>query len=334
MLKTAKLSGGLLALALLACAPQTESTKTSGKATPSPTVSEAPASPQQNALAWRIPTAMPTGTAGEAIQRGEALITQTAQYLGPDVADPAKRIAGSHLACKSCHLNAGKQANALGFVGITARYPRYRGRENREVSLAERVNGCFERSLNGKALPENSREMQDILAYMQWLSQDVPTGAKMQGQGLPEIELPERAADPVKGQAIYTTKCAACHQPTGAGLFVDPKKPTMGYVYPALWGNDSYNTGAGMYRMITAAKYIKANMPFGSPTLSAEEAFDVAAYINSQPRPVKANLDKDFPDRSKKPVDAAFPPWPDSFSAQQHKYGPFKPMLQGKEQGS
>jgi thiosulfate dehydrogenase len=200
--------------------------------------------------------------------------------------------------------------------------------------LAERVNGCFERSLNGKALPEKSQEMQAILAYMQWLSQDIPQGAKMQGQGLPDIDLLDRAADPNKGKTVYTAKCAVCHQPTGAGMLMDAKKPAMGYVYPALWGQDSYNTGAGMHRVITAAKYIKANMPFGNPNLSAEEAFDVAAYINSQMRPAKAHLENDFPDRSKKPVDAAFPPWPDTFSAQQHKYGPFKVMLNGKEQGS
>lgn len=323
----------LILFLLMACAPETTSRE--GLASPA---SQAPVAQKVKPLPWRLPTERPPGPAGEAITRGETLLSQTALYLGPDMADPAKRFAGSHLACKNCHLNAGKQANALGFVGITARYPRYRGRENREVSLAERVNGCFERSLNGKALPEKSQEMQAILAYMHWLSQglpkDLPKGAKIQGQGLPELELLDRAADPKLGQAVYTAKCAVCHQPTGAGKLNDPQKPELGYVYPALWGPDSYNTGAGMYRVITAAKYIKANMPFGNANLSAEQAFDVAAYINSQARPAKANLDHDFPDRSKKPVDAAFPPWPDAFSAQQHKYGPFKVMLKGKEQGS
>lgn len=329
--KVWKQAGVFLVLALVACAPPKESTES--KTSPSPQASVL-ASGENKPFPWNVPTEQPVGAEAEAVKRGESLISQTALYLGPDLADPAKRFSGSHLACKSCHLNAGKQANALGFVGITARYPRYRGRENREVALAERINGCFERSLNGKALPEKSQEMQDILAYMQWLSQDIPKGAKVQGQGLPEIDLLDRAADPNKGKAVYTAKCAVCHQPTGAGLLVDVKKPAMGYVYPALWGKDSYNTGAGMYRVITAAKYIKANMPFGSPNLSAEEAFDVAAYINSQTRPAKAHLENDFPDRSKKPVDAAFPPWPDAFSAQQHKYGPFKVMLNGKEQGS
>lgn len=315
----------LLLLLLVSCASeQKQSSKKFATAKPE----HASAS----ALPWKIPTQIPSGPAGDAIRRGEALLTQTAQYLGPDVPDPAKRIAGNHMACKNCHLNAGKQAHALGFFGISARFPQYRARENREITLAERVNGCFERSLNGRSLPVDSPEMQAILAYMDWLSQGVPQGARVEGQGLPPITLLDRAANPEKGKVIYANRCALCHQPTGAGLLVDPQKPARGYIYPPLWGPDSFNNGAGMARLITAARYIKANMPLGNPTLSDEEAFDVAAYINSQPRPQRAGLEKDFPDRSKKPVDAPFPPWPGNFPPEQHKYGPFKPMMNSKAQ--
>lgn len=312
----------LAGLSMFACAPEAKPSKEAQH--PASTASDRPV---RQDLAWVVPSALPVGELRASVQRGEALITQTAKYLGPDVADPAKRIAGNHLSCKNCHLNAGKQANALGYIGITARFPQYRGRENREVSLAERVNGCFERSLNGRTLAEDSQEMKDILAYMQWLSQGIPKGAKMQGQGIPKLDVLERAASPDKGKLIFSQKCALCHQPTGAGLPVNAKNLAEGYLYPPLWGKDSFNNGAGMARLITAAQYIKANMPFGNPSLTNEEAFDVAAFINSQPRPQKSGLENDFPDRSKKPVDAPFPPWPDHFSEQQHKYGPFKPML-------
>jgi len=316
----------LMLWGLSACAPAEENTRPDHEASLPPSQTQVASSAPQT-WPWQVPSDLPPGPAGEQIKLGRALIAETPKYLGPEMPDPAKRVAGNHLACQSCHLNAGQQAQALGFVGITARFPQYRGRENREVTLAERINGCFERSLNGRALPEDSPEMQAMLAYLAWLSQDLPPGAQVAGQGLPPIDLLERAASPELGQQIYATRCALCHQPDGQGLWRNPAQPEQGYVYPALWGPDSFNTGAGMARVITAAKYIQANMPLGTPNLSHAEAFDVAAYINSQARPVKAGLEQDFPDRSKKPVDAAFPPWADSFSAEQHKYGPFQPMM-------
>ncbi|PKL77124.1 MAG: hypothetical protein CVV27_06730 [Candidatus Melainabacteria bacterium HGW-Melainabacteria-1] len=317
-----KLGFGIViaSLLLISCRPESEQ-QTAASPSPDVAISATP-----TALAWKLPD---PASADATVRYGQELVARTAHYLGPDQADPALRYGGNRLNCKSCHLQAGQQPHSLGFVGITARFPQYRGRENRQISLAERVNGCFERSLAGRALPLESREMQAIVAYMQWLSQDYPAGSKVEGQGLPEIELPERAADPIKGKQVFVQHCASCHQPGGLGLAAVPR--SEGYAFPPLWGPDSFNTGAGMHRLITAARYIKANMPLGQPVLSAEQAFDVAAYINSQPRPVKASLELDFPDRSRKPVDAPFPPWDDKFSAQQHKYGPFKPMLAARQ---
>ena len=314
---------GLLLMTLAACAPDE---KQAEQKPPEKPVASA-SSPESATLPWKIPTSLPAGAQGASIQRGELLISQTAKYLGPEMSDPSKRIAGNHMACKNCHLNSGKQSNALGFVGITARFPQYRGRENREIKLEERINGCFERSLNGRYLSEDSPEMKDMLAYMQWLSQGISKGVKVKGQGIPKLELLDRAANPETGKVIYTSKCSVCHQPTGAGMATNVNDRSQGYIYPPLWGSDSFNNGAGMARVITAAQYIKANMPFGNATLTDAEAFDVAAYINSLQRPQKSGLENDFPDRGKKPVDAPFAPWPDNFTAQQHKYGPFRPMI-------
>ncbi len=101
-------------------------------------------------------------------------------------------------------------------------------------------------------------------------------------------------------------------------------------MFPPLWGNDTFNTGAGMNRLLTAAAFTKGNMPLGSshaqPQLSTDEAYDVAAFVLSQPRKVKPNLDKDFPTRWNKPVDAAFAPYVDGASAEQHKYGTIPPL--------
>jgi thiosulfate dehydrogenase len=129
---------------------------------------------------------------------------------------------------------------------------------------------------------------------------------------------------------VFSEKCAACHGENGLGVRNGASGDAKGYQFPPVWGPDSYNTGAGMHRVLTAAAFVKNNMPLGAtfadPAISDEEAYDVAAYINSQPRPEKADLEKDFPDRLKKPVYAPFPPWIDGFSAEQHKYGPFEPI--------
>ena len=86
-----------------------------------------------------------------------------------------------------------------------------------------------------------------------------------------------------------------------------------------------------------AAGFIKGNMPSGithvNAVLTDEQAFDVAAYVNSQPRPIKGNLQADFPARKNKPVDAAFPPYTPGFSAEQHKYGPWQPIQAAREKG-
>jgi thiosulfate dehydrogenase len=127
------------------------------------------------------------------------------------------------------------------------------------------------------------------------------------------------------GKLVFEQHCTACHGDDGAGLLA-AANPIHGYVFPPLWGPSSFNTGAGMHRVLTAARFIKARMPLGRPDLNDEQAFDVAAFINSQPRPEMANLDQDYPDRKTKPVDTGYGPYADSFPLEQHRFGPFQPM--------
>jgi thiosulfate dehydrogenase len=262
---------------------------------------------------------------------GEALIRRTYAIVGPHVADASLRYSGNNLACSSCHLDSGRQRYALSLIGVANAYPRNMARENAVQSLAQRINGCFERSMNGRALPEGSREMTAMLAYLRFLSDAAP--ADMEGRGAPAVRLLERAADPVRGAQVYTTHCAACHGADGRGAL---NADGNGYAYPPLWGPDSFNDGAGMHRIITAANFIRANMPFGTtyenPVLTEEEAYDVAAFINTQPRPQRSGLDRDYPDRSRKPVDAPFPPYEDHFSQREHTFGPWTSMTQRRTQ--
>jgi len=129
------------------------------------------------------------------------------------------------------------------------------------------------------------------------------------------------------GKAVFDNRCAICHRADGGGLPATPSR-IDGYVFPPLWGPDSFNNGAGMNRVLTAARFIKAKMPLGEADLTDDQAFDVAAYINSQPRPQMADLEKDYPDRSTKPIDGTYGPFADPFPIEQHRFGPFPPIEQ------
>ena len=187
------------------------------------------------------------------------------------------------------------------------------------------------RSMNGRALPDDAPEMRAMVAYVEFLSTGVPPGQQVPGLGAGKMKELARAADPERGRAVYARSCAACHKPDGAGVPRDRGALQLGYMLPPLWGPDSYNDGAGMARLINFANFVHFNMPHGAdylnPQLTPEQAWDVAAYVLSQPRPHRAGLEKDFPDLLSKPVDAAYGPYADGFSEKQHKYGPFGPIL-------
>jgi thiosulfate dehydrogenase len=282
--------------------------------------------------AWPQPNvdSLPAGPWKDMVSYGHKLIVETYSTVGPEVANKAMRYAGNNLSCQSCHLQGGTQRFALPLIGVYGAFPAYMARENNVRTLEERINGCFERSMNGHALPVGGKEMKALVSYIQFLSTGVPTGDSLKGRGVPALPLLTRAADPVRGADVYQKNCALCHQADGQGMRNGVKGDAKGYLYPPLWGPDSFNDGAGMHRLIGSANFIHANMPFGTtyeaPALSVDDAWDVAAYINSQPRPKRAHLDLDYPDRSRKPVDAPFPPFTDSFPLEQHRLGPFQPI--------
>ena len=165
-----------------------------------------------------------------------------------------------------------------------------------------------------------------MYAYMQWLSGDMPEGTVHGGTSLMKLPYLDRAADTATGRQVYLANCASCHGQNGQGVITGQSAV---YTYPPLWGSHSYNDGAGLYRLSSFASFVKNNMPFGthydSPKLTAEQAWDVAAFVNSQPRPHK-DQSNDWQDIAKKPIDFPAGPYADTFSAQQHKYGPWQPI--------
>ncbi len=264
----------------------------------------------------------------ELITYGKELIIHTSTYLGPK--GTVAQISNG-MNCQNCHLDAGTKADGYNFSAVAANYPLFRHRSGEVESIYKRVSDCFERSLNGTAPDSNSREYQAIQAYIQWLGKDVAKGNHPKGSGIKKPNYLKRAADPDKGKKVYAIHCERCHGTNGEGQV---NTENTGYIYPPLWGKNSYNTGAGLYRLSNFAGFIQSNMPFNEVTaqkkLTDEEAWDIAAYVNSQPRPIMKES-HDWPDISKKPIDHPFGPYADIFSEQQHKYGPFLPILLAKE---
>ncbi len=274
---------------------------------------------------------------GKLVRQGRALMEQTYKHIGPEVNDVTKRYAGNNLACTSCHVDGGGRKFGNPWVGTFVSFPQYRGREDAVSTTEERINGCMERSMNGRKLPLDSTEMKAMTSYLHFLSTGQPVGVKLEGGGTLKLKALARAADPVAGKQVYAATCVACHGDKGQGLRRGKTGDADGYQFPPLWGADSYNNGAGMARVTLAAGFIKGNMPSGvthlNVVLTDEQSFDVAAYVNSQPRPIKANTEADFPARKNKPVDAAFAPYTPGFSAEQHKYGPWQPIQAARDQG-
>lgn len=260
---------------------------------------------------------------------GQALIAHTAVYLGPK-----GKVASisNGMNCQNCHLNAGKKTWGNNYGAVASTYPRFRDRSGTTETIYKRVSDCFERSLNGTAPDSNSREYQAIEAYIKWVGKEVPKGVTPKETGITKLKFLDRAADPIKGKMVYQQHCQTCHGANGEGQLT---LSGVEYEYPPLWGSNSYNSGAGLYRLSRFAGYVYSNMPnnkasHSNPILTVEESWDVAAFVNSQPRPGK-DLSKDWPNISKKPVDHPFGPFADGFTELQHKFGPYSPIVAQRE---
>ncbi|KAA0912548.1 c-type cytochrome [Psychrobacter sp. ANT_WB68] len=226
---------------------------------------------------------IPDDEFGAAVKRGLQLANHTYKELPDNV--------GNQLNCTSCHLGNGSEAYAAPWNGMPGIYPVYRSRAGRVNTIQQRINGCFERSMNGKALDMGSDDMNAMVSYMSWLSQDMPFGVSPEGRGFVKIDK-DLEPNTDNGKKLFAEKCSVCHGDNGEGQYNDDGT----YIYPAVAGDKSFNDGAGMARTYTAAAFIKGKMPFGQGnTLTDQEAVDIAAYFTHLPRPVKANKDKDWP---------------------------------------
>ncbi len=299
------------------------------------------ASPKRNAVAkrpvpanaWKAPdtSSIPHDKTGDMIRYGRELLANTGKYFGPN---------GSiaHLSngmnCQNCHLDGGTRIFGNNYSLVVTVYPKWSDRSGKLQPLTQRFYDCFSRSLAGKVPDTNGREIRAMIAYMKWLGHGIKKGQKLFGTGSEKLPYLNRAADTAQGRIVFIARCKICHGANGEGIQAPDKKS---YTYPPLWGGHSYNDGAGMYRIGNLAGFVKNNMPFGAtyqnPQLTNEQAWDVAAFVNSQPRPHK-DQSKDWPDINTKPIDFPFGPYADNFSETQHKYGPFKPIKEAQKKSN
>lgn len=274
-----RLAGGLL-MVFAACDRTADFADVAGDA-PATSVAGAPAS----GSAAPHDSLIPEGPLGVSIRRGRAILAATRDSLPQHV--------GNKLRCTSCHFDNGTRANVMPWMGVYGQFPQYRARTGGIQVIQDRINDCFERSMNGTALPQESSAMRDIIAYMAFLSLGIPAGAEVPGQGLPAVN--PLQGDTARGAAIYATTCVRCHGANGEGGAAPP-----------VWGSGSYNIGAGMSRVRTAAAFVRVAMPYDKPgMLTDQQAFDVATYINTRPRPDFPGKELDWP-KGDPPPDVAY----------------------------
>lgn len=266
------------AVALVACShpltPGVEAAAAASAAVPAPRTVAAAASDSTKTFMPPPASSIPDTPFGAMVRKGRAIFVDTQANAKPYV--------GNGLNCANCHLDAGRLANSAPLWGAWVRYPAYRSKNHKVNTFADRLQGCFRFSMNGKAPPTDSEIIVALEAYAYWLAKGAPTGVTLPGAGYPKLSAPAAAPSYARGKVVFDANCALCHASDGEG-----QKDAQGaYVFPPLWGADSFNWGAGMAKVNTAAEFIHANMPFSlGGTLTAQEAWDVAWYMDSHERP-------------------------------------------------
>jgi thiosulfate dehydrogenase len=260
--------------------------------------------------AWQFPrnpltdTSLDKSRLSDEVRRGFKLFTSTPAE--------APRLAPGGMSCTNCHLNGGQRERSLPLVGVSAMFPEYNNRSARLFSLGDRISDCFLRSenatggsLTAEEMPTpTSSEVLAIDAYLTWLAKGTQVGRNPSWRGQNAIAaaklLPIDKLDVQKGQTIYADRCVNCHGPDGQGVEIGDKKAGP------LWGPNSWNDGAGAARVYTLAGMIRYSMPYLDPgNISDEDAQQVAAFIDSKPRPAYPFKDRDYK-VNKLPADAVY----------------------------
>jgi len=277
---------------------------------------------------------IPEGEKGVRIRHAIDLMTRTSEFMGKNAVNPEKRFSANNLNCTHCHSKGdaglpGTQKGSLPWVNVINDYPKFDPKSMRIISLEERIIGMYGRG--AVTLTPEMEEMQIIMEYMRWLNKEAKPGYAMKGTGIQHIYY-DQAANGETGKKLYETKCIACHGPEGLGIKHLEFSEGMGYIYPPVAGEDTYDDGGHVYMIPTLASMIYTNMPYGiakpgKPDLTVEEAYDIAAYINHNlKRRHNPNRSKSYPEPYFRPDAFVIPEHFDNDEAKylKAKFGPYK----------
>ncbi len=247
---------------------------------PSPLPARQAPRPMAAAFVPPDPDTIPAGEFGDVIRLGRNIFNDTQTY--------ARGYVGNGLNCVNCHLDAGRKSDSAPLWAAYGMFPAYREKNKQVNSYEDRLAGCFRFSMNGKAPANGSKELIALMSYSYWLAKGAPIGVALKGRGYPKLDQPPLQPDEARGKTVFEANCVICHGADGQGTQVKGR-----YVFPPLWGKDSFNAGAGMTQIHNAAGFIMANMPLGQgESLNLQDAWDVAKFMTSQPRPADPRLSK------------------------------------------
>lgn len=274
-------------------------------------------------------TQIPHDEFGKMVKYGRELMLNTAYYIGPNGING--KYLGNKMNCTNCHQDAGTKPFSFNLMRTHENYPQYRARENKVLTVFDRINNCVMRPHSGIPLPHDSKEMIALASYLKWINSFVVKTDSFPGEKNLTLVYPNRAANPIAGKKLYSVHCQRCHAENGQGKM---NADSITYEYPPVWGLHAYQPGSSMHRNIVHARWIKANMPYdqasyNKPVLTDEEALDIAAFINDDKLHQRPNVvNFDYPNPKTKPIDYGIGPFADTFSENQHKNGPFQPIIE------
>jgi thiosulfate dehydrogenase len=295
---------------------------------PDAAASDAPPSPAAATVAGTAPStksfrpppveSIPDDKYGEMIRLGERIFTQTGKY--------APKFVGNSLNCVNCHLDAGRKPGSAPLWASFVHYPAFRSKTGQVDTLASRLQGCFEYSMNGKAPPADDEVITALQTYAFFLAKGAPVGMPMEGSGYPKLGKPAQPPDYARGEQVYARNCVLCHGADGQGQRAGDHQ-----VFPPLWGPRSYNWGAGMHQINNAAGFIHENMPLGKGrTLTEQEAWDVAFFMNAHERPQDPRFTGSVAETRKKFHDSPDSPYGTTVNGHLLGSAPSRPIKTGR----
>ena len=152
-------------------------------------------------------------------------------------------------------------------------------------------------------------EMKAMVAYMAWLKGEVGPDGKIRRPRPAQARSFDEAGPRAWREALSPKNAPSATARAAKG----PRTRAGDWIFPPLWGDQSFNIGAGMARTSTARRLRQGEhadrrtprFPQDQGGLSDQDALDVAEFFTHQPRPDFPAKVNDWP-KGGKPVDSRY----------------------------